>query len=425
MKWNVTQLLRRPKVIVGEIAAVGFVSGAGVTLPLLVDFVSLRQNHPMVVAVCRALGFDNLIGSLWFLIPLGLAGASLTQVVYGQLRRLPKAWSRVPTAEHFRSAPFRAEFERPARASSPAGTAPTVEIRTSGRIAVTGSPVFHVGLLLVVAAGLARALFGSSAAVDLVVGEALPPGPAAWNAQWPGYWAGPIALRDPLTLESVSPALYPDGSLMGLAGKFSSQGPNRMNEMEIAVNSGVVCDGTRLYVASNFGPAGMIEWPDGHGGTVCEAVLMSGPDKGVFKGSSAPHGGMRVKMHAQIDSAGKRPTAVDVRVMRGDELVYSGAMNIKQSVVLPDGTRLKLRSIPYWMRLFGSRDSSLPLVYAGFCLVLLGSVIIFGVVRVETLVLTTPAGDTERIVVALTAQRLAPLYEERFANLVRTQGGEA
>ena len=128
-------------------------------------------------------------------------------------------------------------------------------------------------------------------------------------------------------------------------------------------------------------------------------------------------------VRAKTDKTGARPATIDIRLKRDDTVLSTATIGPKQSVDLPDGGRLTLGGIPYWMRLFGTRDFSLPLIYAGFCLILAGSVIIFGVVKVDTLVSVVPDGDVERVVVALKARRFAPLYEDRFADLVRAQGG--
>ena len=132
MNKSVVQFLRHPKTIVGEVAVVGCVCGAGVTLPLCVDSARLRESHPAPAAVCKAAGLDNQVGGLWFLIPLAFAGASLGIVVYHQLRRLSESWSFVPTPEQLRSAPYRAECGKP-----------LVNIRTSGRLGLIGSPPFQ------------------------------------------------------------------------------------------------------------------------------------------------------------------------------------------------------------------------------------------------------------------------------------------
>jgi hypothetical protein len=100
-------------------------------------------------------------------------------------------------------------------------------------------------------------------------------------------------------------------------------------------------------------------------------------------------------------------------------------VRVGEAVSLPGGYVLKLSGAPFWARLRGSRDPALWLAYAGFTLTLIGAAIIFTIVKVDTCVTVTPAGERERVLVALRSQRFAPLFEERFQRLVREQGGQA
>ena len=63
--------------------------------------------------------------------------------------------------------------------------------------------------------------------------------------------------------------------------------------------------------------------------------------------------------------------------------------------------------------------------FVAFAIAVLGFALIVTVVRVDTAVLVTPSAGGERVMVALRAQRFAPLYAERFERLVREQGGPA
>ena len=81
--------------------------------------------------------------------------------------------------------------------------------------------------------------------------------------------------------------------------------------------------------------------------------------------------------------------------------------------------------MPLWARLNASSDPALWLAYLGFALGLIGSVIIFFLIKIDTCVIVTPAGDIERVFVALRSQRFAPLFKHRFQQLVQEQGGTA
>lgn len=438
MKRSPAQTLKDPRVILGEITAIGLVCSVGATLPLFVNLPHLHENRPALAFWLHLFGLDNLMGSFWFLAPLVLACASLSMVLLQQIRRVIQTWSRGMRPEQFQAAFFRAEFERPARKSISVGgpvsdgTAPTgdsgrsfVEIRTRGRGAMLGSPVFHTGLLMVVAAGVVRALFGADAVVDLVEGETLRTGSQVWNGQWPGCLAKPVALKDPVTLTKVTPAFYPDGGLKGLSATFATPGPDKPGNIQVAVNRGFSVDGAHLHVGSDFGSAAMLGWPDGRGGMSWEAVLMTDWGKRVFKGESTTHDGLRAYVLAVVDADGSPANNAEIRIMKGAALASAATLRSGQSVTLSDGTKVTLGGLPFWIRLNGSRDPSVPLVYSGFTLILLGACIMFLVIRTDTCVTVTPDGERERVFVALRAQRFAPLYREKFERLVQQQGGMA
>jgi hypothetical protein len=357
-----------------------------------------------------------------------LASASLSIVVREQIGRLRVLWPQRLAEAQFLRAPFRAEFERPARlATADAQDGRRVEIRTERRLGLAGSPIFHVGLLLVIVAGALRALFAVDAVVDLIEGETLPPTAAAWAAQWPGVLAGPLRLAGPVRLDAVRATRYEAGDLRDLTVRVSLQRKSGLQEEEIGINRELRAPGGRLFLGADFGPAALLEWRESGSSPTREAVLLVGRGKGLYEAASPGPALERVYLRTEVDRAGNRPRILEVRVMGagGQPLLFTGLLRVGQEVSLPGGQVLKLHGVPFWGRLRGSRDPGLPLAYAGFALVLAGATIIFTVVKVDTCVAVTPAGDRERVVVALRAQRFAPLFQERFARLVRDQGGPA
>ena len=57
----------------------------------------------------------------------------------------------------------------------------------------------------------------------------------------------------------------------------------------------------------------------------------------------------------------------------------------------------------------------------GFAMAIVGVVLMFGFVRVDTLVVAEPDGEGERVTVAMRPQRLAPVFADRFARLVERE----
>lgn len=423
------RFLRSPRVIVGEIVAIAVAGVLGAAIPQagtasVAQLSRLRGSGPLVTALVEALALDHVFRSIWFLAITVLAAASLSIVVIEQVRRLCVLWTQTLTDAHFQGAPYRRDFERPARTVAGLwAETPRVEVQTRNKLGLAGSPVFHLGLLFVVVAGALRALFAAEGAVDLIEGETLPPTPEAWAAQWPGIWASPVRLDFAVTLDAVRATRYHSGDLRELAVRLSLQGTGGVEKAEVAVNRGLRAPGGRLYLGSDFGPAAVIEWQKDGVPPTQEAVLMVDQGQGAYAASSSEANGLQAHLRTQVDNAGNPPSKVEVRVMGGNALLHAGETLVGDTVSLPSVGKLVVLGLPFWARLRGSRDPSLGLAYAGFVLVNAGAAIMFMVVKVDTCVTVMPLGDRERVFVALKSQRFAPLYSERFERFVGEQGG--
>jgi hypothetical protein len=427
----VRRFLRSPKIIIGEIGAILFAGVLGATVPQAgiasaAETAKFRDAGPVLRALVKIFSLDHIFRSEWFLLLLAAAAASLSIVVVEQIRRVRTQWARGPAETQFKSAPYRIEFERPARTTHAQGEGqPSLEVRTQHRLGILGSPLFHIGLLLVILAGVLRSLFAVDAMVDLIEGETLPPTAGAWAAQWPGLLVKPFRLDYPITLEAVRAKFYDDGQLMDLSSRLSFQTRDGIQKRDIAINMELAMPGGRLFTDSNFGPAALLEWKAPGVDTIREAALLKQAGIRSFEGSSAGPGEIRAHVRAGIAASGNRPTQLDVRIMNGRSLVFAGALRPGEDLSLPGGQTLRLYGMPFWSRLHGSRDPELWLLYAGFLLSTAGAVVIFCFVKVDTCVRVTPLGDREQVFVALTSQRFAPLFRERFERLVRDQGGTA
>ena len=419
--------MRAPRTIVSEIVLIALACVVGAVVPQLgiatiEELAHFQAARPMLAMLVKTFKLDHVFHSAWFLILTGFTGASLLVIVIEQIKRLRLQWSQRLTPSHFHSAPFRIEFERPARQATMHET--QVEFWTEKRVGTAGSAIFHSGLLLIMLAGTWRALFGTEAVVDLVEGETLPPTAAAWAGQWPGVWAKPFQLDGPATLKSVKATHYDMGDLKDLRIQLALESRGNVQLEELAVNQDLHIAGERLFLGSDFGPTALIEWQ--HAGTspIREAALLVNQGKGTFEGSSTGPSGLRAYLRTQVDSVGNHSQTVEVRVMNGNALLFTGEALVGDSLSLPNNTKLVLHGTPFWARLRGSRDSALWLAYIGFALVITGSTIIFTLVRVDGCLVITPAGERERVFLALKPQRFPLLFQERFQKLVQEQGGE-
>ena len=365
----------------------------------------------------KLLALDHVFSSAGFLLVTALIAASLLVVIGEQARRVRLLWTQPLTPTHFASAPYRAEFERPAGQST---SAPT-RIWSERRIGVTGALLFHVGLLCLVVAGALRALFASSAAVDLLESETLAPQAAAWAVQYPGLLARPLALAQPITLRAVESARYASGDLRHLALRLGVAGEER----ELTINRELRRAGGRLFLGHDFGPAALLEWRQNGATLARERVLLTDSGAGRYEEKTMGPAGMRAYLRAHVTSAGDHPELLEVHVMRNSALVRAEDLHVGQTLALADGVTLTLHGLPFWARLRASHDPALGLAFAGFVLLMLGAIIIFAWVKVDACIVVTPAGDREKVFVALRPQRFSPIFRERFEELLRQQGATA
>jgi len=422
---TVRRILRSPAMIVGEIATIALAGAVGATLPQantasVESLSSLYESGSLLAALTSFLSLDHVFHSPWFLTLTLVTATSLWIVVAEQVRRLRAAWAQRPTLAHFQSAPFRIEFERPARLRV---EEPHLKIWTEKRIGLTGSVMLHLGLLLVIIAGALRALFGSEALVDLVEGETLPPITTGWGAQFPGLLGKPFRLEDPVVLTNVKVRHYADGDLRDLRVELAVQRKHGVELAELAVNHDLKAGGGRVFLGADFGPAALLEWQSPNAESRREAILLTDQGKRGYEATSSGPNGLRAHLRTHIQTNGDHPKRMEIRVMKAGALLFTGENWVGQAMVLPGGEQLVLHGLPFWARLRGSHDSALWLAYAGFALVLAGSVIIFTLVKVDGCVAVTPVGEKEKVFLALKPHRFAPLFTERFQQLVRQQNG--
>lgn len=432
-KWNrgrpalaARRILRNPRVIVAEVLVVATVGLVGAIVPqagvastrAIADF---QESMPLVAQVVNSLGLDRVFTSAFFVTLILLAGSSLTLVVVELWQRWWRCRGFSCTEASFARADFRRELDRRALP----GSAPerTVTIRSHGRLSLLGSPFFHTGLLLLVLAGLLRALLGASAVVDLVEGETLPPDHEAWAAQWPGRLGLPFELKENLRLDHLAPKRYANGKLMDLTASVTLGGPPERS-VELGINRPLRRGSRTTYLDQDFGPAALVELSATEGGYQRLALLLRQVRPGVYEGEERLSETLALRFRALMDGDGRPAPRLEMRLFRSGDLVWIDTAPVGARVHLPSGGWVRLVGLPLWARLRGTWDRALPLVYAGVSLLVAGAALLFLVAPVDTMVIVEPCGERERVTVALRAHRYGPLMAERFERLVAGQERE-
>ncbi len=411
------RLLRSPRTITAEllgIALAGFATTFVEQHPTALARERLAEDHPVLARLVAALALDHVFTAPWFLAIVALAAGSLAIVCWEQWSRLLREWS-TPGEAWFRGAPYRRTVER-----ARTGEGRRVTITRAGRIGALGSPLFHAGLLVVAVAGFGRMVLGADTSRETWEGGIIPADAGAFAFQDLGPLARPIVLGEPVKLVELRPSWYPSGSLLGLAARVEV-GEGR--PVTLAVNEPLDVGGTRIYLTQGFGPAAVLEVVDPANPSV-GLVLLTLDSSGDFSGVGKLPGGEEVRVRAPYVRGERRPAGVaDVRVLDRDVLLGAGRMQPGSVLELPGGRGLALREMRWWARLAASRDPTAWPVFVGFGLSILGVILMFGFVRVDTLVVAEPDGERERVTVAMRPQRLVPIFAERFERRVEREAG--
>jgi hypothetical protein len=418
LRLRLRRFLRDPGTIVGSIGAIALAGVLGATLPQRAAdpqrWARWSEDWPRAMAWGSAMGLDHVYETWWFLGLVLFAAASLVLVIVEQVRRLPREWRRAP-ASGFGNAPYRSTFDRPARG------APSVSVRQSGRLGQLGSPMMHVGLAVLVVAGIARTLFATVAQVDLYVGETLGTRESDWGVQWPGRLARAIALPEPVVLSAYSPEVYASGQTRMLSATL--QVGSSAEPVRVAVNQPAPVGAVAIYIDAKHGPAALLTIAQ-RGRVIRRAVLLT--DLG--EGATATEwldDGIGLLLRAEPGVAQDLPRTVEVRAMRGAALLGVSRLGVGEHVAFPGGPSVALADVRWWSRFTGRRDASVPIAFAGIALSLAGVALNFAFVRLDLLVRVeaTTSPGVERVTIAMRPRRFVPAFREDFAALVRSEGG--
>lgn len=402
--------LRRPALIVAEVVAIAAAAAVAASLPQEPEAEQIRrfaEASPALARLTSALRLHSVLDSPWFLALVGLALISLALAQVDQWRHLFRVWRGPLDRESFARAPFRRE--RPV-AESRAPPPSSLFVR-SGRLGLLGSPIFHLGLVVTALAGLLRLLYFADAGARLMEGETLPAGAASWQAQRAGPLAGPFELSSDLRLDEVRVSLYDNGDLNQISARVTLLGPQSSEAREMAINAPLEQGARSIYLLQDHGLAALFAHRTA-AGEAPRMISLEPVERELRGGLRLPDGR---EIRARAARADGRPEQIEVRVLRGPALVLVQAVSPGQELALGDDETLRLAGLAWWATLRATRDFSRPLFFAGVSLGILGIALLLGVVPVETGVFVQ--GD--RLVVALKAQRFAPLYAERFEDLCR------
>lgn len=409
-----------------------FVAGTGVigaSVPQrattsVTDLAAWKAARPSIAPVVDTFGLDHIFSTWWFLAVLVVftlsLGAATVRMAAAAARHTGKRLS-TPTASatgiDLGDAVSRAVdlgYRESARGESELGDMVRLTRHRAGWWATT---VLHAGMLLVVFAAAASAAFTARAVVDLSQGEVWSPG-GPLLAEESGPLASPIDIGRPLRLEGAHASTWVSGELRALRLDLSlGNEEGGWDTVSTSVNAPLSIGPNTLYASSGeFGQAAFLR--------ITGAETRETRARMEF--GFVPGGGAA---YADIAPAGL-PTIEgrwDPQQTKGEDMLtlrYTDKAGVEHRAGLDPGESAALG--PYqiefalegaWARVIVVRAFGVGLLFLGFAVIGLGSLMTYIMVPREIVL----ADDPEGVRFAWCAARMGRSYAiERDSILGRT-----
>jgi len=388
------------------------------------DLAAWKAARPSIAPMVDALGLDHVFSTWWFLaallvftLSLGVAtGRMLGAAARHTGRRLSTPTALASSADLTQTVSRAVELGYRESGRSEFEGEDTIRL-TRHRIGWWGTTVLHAGMLLVVFAATASAAFTARAVVDLSQGEVWSPG-GPLLAQELGPLASPIDIGRPLRLEGAQTSTWESGELRALRLDLSmGTEEGGWDTVSTSVNAPLRIGPNTLYASSGeFGEAAFLritnsEIPETRvrmefgfvpGGGAAYADIAPA-DLPTIQGRWDPEHtkGVDLLTLRYTDDAGAEH-------MAGLELGESAALGPYQIEFALEGV---------WARVIVVRAFGVGLLFLGFAVIGLGSLMIYIMVPREIVL----AEDPEGVRFAWCAARMGRSYAiERDSILGRT-----
>ncbi len=393
------------------------------------------QANPRLAQLAARLSLDSLYSAWWFSALFALLGANTLACTLPQLRgaflrtvRRPSpagldrrpATRQLPLRCHPGEALSVAEAELRSRGYRVMPLAGGL-LGQKGILGVWGSPLFHLGLVVVLTGAMVGGLLHFSGYVEVAEGQGFLEEKGAYLQQTQGPLFGRLG---PLVEGHRGFALQLD--------RFAATGSNwgsgissdlvsevtlledgrQVRRSAIRINEPLEYRGLKIYQTGAFGPAPVfqLELPDGSRDSGVVNLARQGDDQ---YGNSLylPGTGYRMTVRAREGDA-----AVEVEIFERKLSLLRSRLQPGQSVEIDD-VRLTLSELRRWTGLRIVADPGIIILYPGFALVILGLALSFLVVPREIWVATGELQDGSVLQLGGRSPRLKALFAAEFEGL--------
>lgn len=341
--------------------------------------------NPTLASVYSALGFDRLFSTWWFraalavfLLSLSVATWRMVAATWRRVRTLPsRPGNSVPAGIPDRHATVD-DIATRARAAGfrEYSSADGVRVFWRHRIGLWGPAVMHAGMVIAAVAAIAASSFTTRAVADLSVGEVFSPGDEFLVAEG-GVLDKVPDLGTPMRLDEVTRQEWPNGELKTVTARISFMDESRgWVAYEGSPNAPLRFRGHTVYVQA--GEAGeavfvTIVAPDG---TETRLRLEFGFSDGAAPGYTDMQLADGTVIKARWDPLalkGSKPLAIRIGGEDGDV----PAMLAEGEVATAEGYEVELLQVGQWARLIVVRPYGIDVLFVGFGIIGLGSLMLY------------------------------------------------
>lgn len=245
-----------------------------------------------------------------------------------------------------------------------------------------GVLLLHVGMAVVIAASLYVALTYRQGVLTLVEGERHDRG-QPWRLAEQGLLVSPLTLPGTLRLDRVTVRFDDKNQPVSVTSQLTITGDGGAVEtLSTSINQISRYKGLRIYHAAQYGDAFTISITDPEGGTHTETIAAQQPVNITMAGYSddislswLPYQ-LSAKYFADADrqSMLSRNPELVLRLTRGDREVARTSL-VKGGEGSLGEYRVRLLAVNRWAKLIFVDTTGMPLVFAGFAIIMLGGLL--------------------------------------------------
>lgn len=287
-----------------------------------------------------------------------------------------------------------------------------------------GGFIFHLGLVIIILAGLLTFLFENRGFVQLLERDTFFGQQADFLVTEQGPLAKLFAPDLIVSLKQVSPVYYTDGKLQSLeSAVLIGKKTATLRPASLSINQPFEQDGVKVYQSTSFGyTVGLLMEKDGE--AIPAYFSLDHPNKfgKPFVGySDFPKTEYMLSIELVPDSKGSSfriyEPMVFLKITKHGAPVYAGWLSVGQSATL-DHTTLTFVDVRRWTGLIVTQNQFVPVVFLGFVFVIVGLALVYGTPLREIYVSVQQEEGVLQLSFGGKARREGVLFKEEFYALM-------